>query len=611
MTAKKPTYVFGSFRLNPSSRVLTRNGEVVALTAKVFDTLLVLVRHAGEVISKEAMIQEIWPDTSVEEANLTQNISVLRKALGESRAEHRYIVTVPGRGYQFVAEVNEVSLAADAPAESSRPRWFAAKSAGLLAAFALMLLLAGSTTRFVHSRSHLMSSVAVLPFHNASGDRGLDYLSEGMAESLIDRLCRIPGLKVIARSSSFRYSSRASDLRTVARSLGVDAVVQGDVSHHGNEVEIRVDLEDVVEMRHLWGASFTRKLVDLQDVQKDISRAVAAHLHLRLSEPGSSRLAKHVTTSPEAYRLFLTALFQERRNSTEGTQKALECLRQAVALDPRFALAYASMTDSYSNLASAGLIDSHEALNKAKAAALKAVELDESLAEGHGALAIVKLQEWDWQGAETEFKRATELNENLAGVHSDYSIYLVMLGRFDEAIAENRRSQELAPLSILLKAHEGRILNAARRYDDALQVLRAALEMQPDDPTVHLGLAQAYAGKHRYADAIREYESVLKALASMPAAWIDIACTYSLAGRRAEAMQILSRLNQSSVSPPPTRMAALSAVLGDENGAFDRLEQAYATRDPGLMNLKISPAFDRLRSHPRFQAILHRVGFPS
>jgi TolB-like protein len=316
-----------------------------------------------------------------------------------------------------------------------------------------------------------IKSLAVIPFANDSGDAELDYLSDGLSENLIDRLSQLPGVKVVARISSFKYKGIEVDPAEAAKSLGIEGLVMGRVVQRGNDIEVRAELVDARDGTQVWGERYSRKAADIQEVQEEIARTVAEKLRLRLSGAQEQQLTRHATENPRAYQLYLNGLFYLRRGSTERTRRALDYFNQAVALDPNFALAWAGIANAYFGFAGNSLIDPKDALPKAKAAANRALELDQTMADAHSLLAAIKQDEWEWAEAERGHKRAVELNPNQAEAHHRYARYLSVMGRFTEALAEVKQAQELDPLHTGLRLREGVVLYIARRYDEAIEKL--------------------------------------------------------------------------------------------------------------------------------------------
>jgi TolB-like protein/Tfp pilus assembly protein PilF len=449
-------------------------------------------------------------------------------------------------------------------------------------------------------------SVAILPFAHEGNDPNMEYFSDGISESLINNLSQLPQLKVIARSSAFKYKGKEIDPQEVAQALGVEAIVSGRIVQRGDNLEISVALISTSDKTQMWGEQYNRRAADLQAVQAEISRAIAEKLRLRLTGAQERQLTRRATDNQQAYQLYLAGIFHSRKGNVEASRKALDYLSQAVVLDPKFALAYSGMPAVYSNLSDMRALDPGEAIARGQAAAEKALELDGTLAEAHLGLAVIKRQEWDWEAAESEYKRTIELNPNLAAAHGNYALFLAVMGRTTEALAENKRAQELDPFRISFKGIEGGILLSARLYDEALQVFQNVIRMQPDYPLAHSGLASTYAAKGMYAEAISELQRAIS-LYGVPNGSMDLGYVYAISGKRDEALAILKGLKTSKEYVSPTGVATLYTGLGDKEAAFQWFERAYAAHDSQLQYLKVDPRYDSLRSDPRFSSLLLRM----
>jgi len=460
------------------------------------------------------------------------------------------------------------------------------------------------------TNTKVIASIAVLPFENGSGDANLDYLSDGVSESVIDRLSELPQLKVIARSSSFKYRGQSADFKQVANALGVETIVTGRVVQRGDSYFIRVDLTDVRDNRQLWGENFNRKTSDVQLLQTDISREIAENLRLRLTGAQTKQLARQGTTNPQAYELVLKGRFVGYKGVTEGRKKAHEYFQQAVDLDPNYALAYAELSGSYLQLNNNGLLSQEEATRKAREAAQKALSLDESLAEAHLAMAYLKRYVWDWATAELEYKRAIELNPNLSQAHSGYSLYLSLIGQHEQAIAEIKRARDVDPLSLSVNQNVGFRLFLARQYDQAIEVLKKTLELDQNYPNAHITLGYTYAAKGMYPEAIAEYQKAISLGDESLSTQIYLAAAYTRAGEREKAQAILKRLQMNESNVSPAELGIIYVALGEREEAFASLEKAYTGHDNQLQFLGVDPNYDSLRSDPRFQDLLRRVGLP-
>jgi serine/threonine-protein kinase len=476
------------------------------------------------------------------------------------------------------------------------------------------LIVAGFAGIFLYyknlgSRSGAITSIAVLPFTNASGDANADYLSDGISESLIDKLSQLPGLKVIARSSAFKYKGKDVDPQQVANALRVDGIITGRVVQRGDQLQVRAELINAHDKTQLWGEQYSRTMTDVQGVQEEIARAISEKLRVRLTGTNEQQLSKRATTNPEAYQLYLNGVYYSRK-SFQSVTTALDYYNRAVILDPGFALAWTGVSDSYRTLAINGVINPQEAIPKAKAAVKKALDLDETLAEAHVAQAVLMIADWDWSGAERELKRAFELNPNLADAHVRYAILLSALGRHEESIASAKRGQELDPLNLVARIREGVSLNSARRYDEAIRVFDDVLKLAPDNDAARIFLAYTYDGKGMYKEAIAEYQKLLSAGNTTTSTQCYLAYALSQAGKRSEAQAILEKLKTTKEYVSPAELAIVYVGLGDKEAAIASLQKSYEAHDLQLQFLKTEPHYDSLRSDPRFIELMKRVGLP-
>lgn len=485
------------------------------------------------------------------------------------------------------------------------------KRAALLVLTILVLatVVAAFSYLYYHkSSSQAISSIAVLPFANGIGDPNMDYLSDGISESLINALAQLPGLKVIARGSVFKYKGREIDPEEVARALGVQAVVIGRVAQRSDQLQISAEMVDARDNTHMWGEQYSRKATDLQAVQEEMAHTIAGKLRLRLTAAEEQQLYKRATQNSEAYQLYLNGLFFRRKGGIENSKSALDYYTEAVKLDPNFSQAYAGVADAYRYLGAFGVLDPKDALARAKTAVAKALETDETLAEAHVALAIINGDSWDWAGAEREFRRAIELNPNLADAHHRFAAYLSNTERHTEAFAENARAQELDPLRVTIKADGGARLYWARRYDEAIEKLQEAIRLEPDNGYAHVYLGYTYATKGMYAQAVEEYRKQISIDGETASTQIFLGYALAKSGRTDEAKTILNKLKNTKEYVSPAELSILYAGLGDKEAALASLERAYQTQDPQMQYLKIDPHRDSLRSDARFQDLLRRVG---
>jgi len=462
-----------------------------------------------------------------------------------------------------------------------------------------------------------LDSLAILPLVNESGDQNAEYLSDGITESIINSLSQIPKLRVMSRSTMFRYKGREVDPQTVGRELGVRAVLTGRALQLGDSIVIGTELVDAADGSQLWGEQYRRKLSDIFALQEEISREISEKLRLKLTVEDKKRLTKRYTENTEAYHLYLKGRYYENKFFNDAAlRRAIECFQQAVDCNPTYALAYAGLADCYIKLSTLNVSPSKEGFAKARAAVMKALEIDDTLAEGHTSLARIKSSfDWDWPAAEEEFKRAIDLNPNYATAHHLYGRHLMIMGRFDEAAVEIRRASELDPLSLIINADLSAPLFLARQYDRAIESLRKTLEMDPNFALAHVRLGGAYEFKGMYEEAIAEYQRAIDlsgSSADNPVMSALLAHAYAESGRGDQARDILDRLKEQSQRGyvSPYDIAEVHAALGEKDQAFEWLEKAYDVRSSNLRFLKVSQYFtDSLRLDPRFEDLMRRVGF--
>jgi TolB-like protein/DNA-binding winged helix-turn-helix (wHTH) protein/Tfp pilus assembly protein PilF len=615
-------YEFGPFRLDPAEHKLLRGNEIVALTPKAFDTLLLLVRNSGHLMEKDDLIRMLWPNSFVEEGSLSNNIFLLRKALGEAPS---FIETVPRRGYRFIGAVRQFPGAATtyvemppvgAPTIASPPAkalWRNRTALGIAAVALLASLGAAAWFYRVPGRGgEAIDSVAVLPFVNASADPNSEYLSDGITESLINSLSQVPHLKVMSRDASFRYKGKETDAQTVGRDLGVRAVFKGRVTQRGDSLAISAELIDARDNSHIWGQQFSRQPSDIFGLQEEIAREMTTALRLRLTDEEQKRLVRSYTPNAEAYQDYLKGRYFWQKTGL-GLNKGAEYFQQAISKDPRYAQAYDGLADCYIYLAVFGFSSPTESYPKAEEAALKSLEIDGTLAEAHTSLARIKAEyDWDWSGAEREFQRAIELNPSYATAYQWHGGVLATMGRPEEAMANYRRALELDPLSPTINAALGQAFYYTRQYDQAIEQLQKTLELDPNLDFARAFLALAYLQKSMNEEAIAEFEKQVVTSHSHVWALADLGYAYAVAGRRTEAQRMLDQLkNQLSRQKfvPADAMGHIYVGLGEKGKAFEWLEKGYERHSIGLggVDLKVDPLWDPLRSDPRFADLLHRM----
>jgi TolB-like protein/DNA-binding winged helix-turn-helix (wHTH) protein/Tfp pilus assembly protein PilF len=593
----RPIYEFGSFRLEVAEHKLLHGTEPVPLTVKAFETLVALVQSSERLVEKNELLKKVWPDTFVDENTLAQNIFTLRKTLSLYDNGRQYIETVPRRGYRFVVRAQEVSPQSPATVEHSRlPGLHGFLSEGA----------AGAATQS-------SISLGVLPMVNVSADPNIDYLCEGITDSLINNLSQLPQLRVISRSVVFRYQGSELDPREAGKELGVKAVLVGRVQMVGDNLAVSTELVDAEGGWQIWGARYNRKLSDIFEVQEDIAQQIFEKLRLKLlGAEHRPQLFKRHTENIEAYHLYLKGRYYWNKRNGEGYNQALACFKQAIEADPRYALAYSGLADSYALQAGAfyALQMPRQIMPAAKAAALKALELNVRLAEAHTSLAYIKLSyDWDFPGAEESFKRAIELNPNCAHAHHWYAHYLMVASRRAESWSECQRALELEPLDPIFNLHLGWYYLYIREYDNAVDQLRKMSEVMPNLYPTHFLLGVAYAQQSNFQEAIDEFKTA-RSIEDRPPSLGYAGYVYGLAGERDKALQIQNELMEMSkhryVSPYCRGIVYIA--LREMDKAFECLDKAYEDRSEWMVWLNINPELDSLRSHPRFADLQRRVG---
>jgi TolB-like protein/Flp pilus assembly protein TadD len=577
-------YRFGSFHLDQAGRMLFRGKVKVPLTPKVFDILLILVQNAGRLVTKEDLLQSVWPDIFVEEANLSVNVATLRKALAEGTGESEYIETVPKRGYRFVAKVvNE----------------YRQKTASI------------RKVNIDPLKQHRdkVHSLAILPFYNESPDPNAEYLSDGLTESIINSLAHLQDLRIIGRNSVFRYKGKEFDARMIGKELRVKSVVTGRILLLGDRLIVRAEMVDVQTGWHVWGEQYHRKLSDVLKVQQEVSQEISMALKYRLTREEKAKVNSSSTENAEAYKAYLKGRYHWSKFDLNSSKKAADYFGQAIEIDPTYALAYAGLADAYYRLSNV-YAPTREAMPKARAAAMKALEIDNTLSEAHAAMGIIKLfYEWDWLGAEEEFNRAIESNHNNAIAHQRFGLYFNLLGRFDEA----KRELELAMLIDPLSPHSYWSLTLTYfltcQYEKAIEEVEKTLEMERDyKPSLYL-LGRVYEQCGQPGRAVEVFKRIL-ALSNTPMFLAALGHAYALCGKPRKARNVVRDLQEQSKYRYVSAysQAAIHLALGDKNQAFSCLEKAYEDRCEMMTWLRIDPAFESIRADVRFTNLLRRVG---
>ena len=619
-------YAFGDFRLDSGKRLLfDGSGEVVPLMPKAFDTLLYLIQNSGRIIEKDEILSSVWADTVVEENNLTQNISVLRRIFGEKPGEHRYIVTVPGRGYKFVAAVGDlpeddqseieglkfeknedVTPHSETPTSKSNGQtttriWPAAVLISLIVGLAFLgfLLLKEKQTALMVP----IKSVAVLPFKPLAAESRNEALELGMADNLISRLSGSGEISVRPLNAVLRYNSLDQDPLAAAASLRADAVLDGSIQTSGDRIRVSARLIRASDGKQLWADQFDEKFTDIFSVQDSISQKVAAALQVRLG------LKKRFTENVEAYEYYANGQYHRLKLTKPDIEKALGYFQKAIDVDPAYALAYVGLAETYYPMALTLEMPSDGPMMKAKAAAERAIELDPDLADGYAAIGLINFwYEWDWKTAERNFQRAAVLAPNRA--HWGYAHLLSNMGRHEEALAQIKTAREIDPVNVIIGSIEGQALFFAGKNDEALDRLRKTIELYPNFWLAHLFISRAYSEKGMHSEAIASAEKAFELSRSSQA---NAYRGYVLAksGRIADTERILSEMKKDSDTRyvPAYTMAEVYNALGDTGKALEYLEKGIAEKDVRMVFVKIDPMWNNLRTNPRFVKIIELMNF--
>ena len=571
-TAVKNFFEFGGFRLDARERLLLHQGETVSLTPKAFDMLVTLVENSGHLVEKSEFMRKLWPDSFVEEGSLAQNVSLLRKALGENESQ-KFIETVPRRGYRFVATVVATTgRRADAP----------------------------------------IRSIAVLPFKSLGVDEGDEYLSIGIAETLSTRLSSLNLLTVRPMSAVLKHVSSEKGAVQTGQEFQVDTVLEGSIRRAGERLRVTARLVSVPDEAVLWADKFDEQFTDIFEVEDSISARVAQALALKVSCEQQTRLMRRYTNDAEAYQLYLKGRYFWNKRTEEGFNQGITQFKLAVEKDSTYALAYAGLADSYIGLTFYNFGAPHETMPKAKEAAMNALSIDSALAEAHTSLAHVLMNyDWNWSEAEKEFKLGMQLNPEYATAHQWYAIhYLTAIDELDQALEEMKRALYLEPTSLVMNSFMGATLYFAGRYDEAIEQCRRTIEMDPNFAVAHWHVGLAYEQKGMFDEAIAEFQRATALSGGSPLIKASLGHAYAKANRKEEATKILAELNELSKQRYVSsyERAAISVALGDERQSFQWLEKAFEEHSFHMVYLKVWPQFSAIRSDPRFQQLVHRLG---
>lgn len=589
----KHFYEFGPFRLDTHERRLLYKGESIFLTSKAYEILLALVQSKGNVVEKDQLMNKVWPNTFVNEANLTQQIFVLRRILGTDDSQ-QYIETIPRRGYRFASTIKELEEEHAEVRAESQPQ-----------------AASGVAAQPSPTDAPVITSLAVLPLTNATDSPNTEYLTDGITESIISNLSQLHQLRVMSWGAVARYKGKNMDVQEIGRELRVQAVLSGKVLQISNRLIIRMEFVDVENGWQYWGMQYNRKVSDLLTIQEDISWEVSERLRLKLSEEDKGRITKRHTESPEAYQHYLKGLYFLNKRNLQWINRAIEHIEEALKIDPNYARAYAALADCYSLFSCHSGIKPREGFPKARAAALKALSLDDSLSEAHASMALVRmLYDWDWTSAENEFRHAIALNANYAMTHHWYSTFLARLGRFDESLAEMKLAQNLDPLSLIITTNQGIIFYFMRNYERALDYANEALELDPNFGVTYGLMCAVHLQQEKYAEALEYCQIGLSLSKRDPEALGFLAMIYGKLGEKQKAHEVIDELREHGqrkyVSPLYIGLAYIG--LDEIDRALDCVQVACDERSHAVTYLKVAPFLDRLRSEPQFDELMKCVG---
>jgi TolB-like protein/DNA-binding winged helix-turn-helix (wHTH) protein/Flp pilus assembly protein TadD len=627
---------FGVFELDLRAGELRKHGLRIRLQEQPFQVLVMLLEHQGVVVTREELQKRLWPaDTFVDfDHGLNKAISKIREALGDSAESPRFVETVARRGYRFLAEVRAADTdpgtstepAARTPGrtEARAPSNLAGEPAmskpvvrpvaRMVSLFVVLLVIASLAAWKLYSwkrSSSVIRSLAVLPLESLSNDASQDYFADGMTDELISDLGQVGELRVISRTSVMAYKHARKPLPQIARELNVDAVVEGTVLRSGDQVRITAQLIEASSDKHLWSQSYEGELRDTLALQNQVARAIADQIRINLNTKEQAALENVRVVNPEAYESYLKGRYFWNKRTADSLRVALAYFNQAIDEDPKYAQSYSGLADTYALLGDwqYAAMTPKEALPKAKAAAIKALELDGALSEAHNSLAFcLDGFDWDFDSAGQEFRRAIELNPGYATAHHWYAWHLSLVGQNEEAIVEMKKAENLDPLSIIINADLAELLVLAHHYDESIRQSRKTIEMDPDFALAHNQLGQAYLQNQILDEAITELQKAVQLSARSPTCIANLARAYAISGNKSEAIKLLSDLKKSSKanSSHASEIAVIYAALDDKTQAMSWLEKGYEERfNPGVL---LRPGFDPLRSDPRFQELIRRIG---
>jgi TolB-like protein/Tfp pilus assembly protein PilF len=584
-TTKQRDFLFGKFHLQPDKQLLTQEGRSVHLANRPFQVLLYLLENRDRVVSKNELLDRFWDGHDVYEVALSKCIGAIRKALGDKVDTPTYIETRWAGGYRYIGPLEEDEPGTDI----------------------------GSHASSVAHKDIITDSIAVLPFLNLSADPENEFFCDGLAEELSNALARVKNLKVAARTSAYSFKNRNVDASEIGSALRVNSILEGSVRKVGDRIRITAQLINVSDGFRLWSDQYDRQLTEIFDIQEEISLAIVKALRVQMFQHERDNLLRRGTENAQAYQLYLRGRFFWHKRTAEALTTGLDHFNQAVQHDPNYAIAHTGVSDSYTLLVVREAITPEDGFAKAKAAAVKALEIDPHLAEAHASLGHALLHNFEWKESERELRTAMRLNARYASAHHWYSEYLTAIGRFEESIEELSLAGELDPLSLIIRADLGRAFYYARKYDRVFEHERGTLEMDPTFWLSHLNLGRSFTQKGMHEEAIGELGKALKLLPENTEILSFLSFAYAAAGKWEEAQEQLEYLDRRAEREyiPPYHFAIIHTGLRNNDQAFHWLETAFEKRAVDLFTLKIEPMFDTLRGDPRFAELLLKIGFPN
>lgn len=635
---------FGDFALDIRDHSLKQSDQMIYLRPKAFETLAFLVKHHGRLVTKDELLQRLWADVVVTEGTLTHCIEEIRHAIGDDAHHPKFIQTVPSVGYRFIADVRDlpeglpeeevveeeeyttvkVRFRDDEETDVRPGDHFKELSARLsspgrsklttilIAASGILLLLAVALIYNIQvGRSGTISSLAVLPFEDLSRDPEQDYFTDGLTDALIAEIARIGRFRVISRTSAMQYKNSRKSISTIAEELHVDAVIEGSVFRSGQRIRITVALIAAGGERRLWGETYERDERDMVTLLRVMARTLAREIPVELTPAEQARLSSGASVDPAAYELYLKGRYHWNKRTEVGFRKGIDCFERALTKDPYYAPAYIGLADCYNMLGDYDVVEPKLAFPKARAAALQALAIDNSLAEAHASLGYSAMRfDWNWPEAEREFELAIASNSNYSNAHHWYGLYLAMRGRFGEAKEEMRKALTLDPLSLIITANLAWVHYFAREYDQAITVCQEALQLDSSFVSARIKLGWAYEGKQLYPEARAEFRKGMDYIGEDPPLLLFLAHAYAGEGARSDAIALIQQVTKPS-SPhylSSYHVAAVYAGLGDHERSLGWLKRAYEERSSWLPWLNVDPKFDGLRGEPQFVALLDSLG---